>query len=641
VSTESHLPDTSLASDKGVCPLRLLFRGAVLMILMACVLCACTPALAEVSKADRALAEQVFQQLLAAVPLPNQAPWPPTLEMVDKDEINAFATMRKKNDGTNYPVVVCYAGLIQRDIEGNADRFAYVLGHELSHHILGHTRAMSGETEFLKATFSRDQEIAADRTGMALALRANYSYRGGLSAIRRMIDLGLNYSSFEGLSADHPSWFDRIALLDKDQAGLWRSMSSFDNGVYFLLVQNYALAERAFRQVTKDFPGSYEAWANLGYALLMQYADSLDTEDLRRFDVGQIVVGGFYRRPKSLESKVRGLNEEMWWDAVGALREAIRLKPDLSLPKANLGIAYLFRPAGKDPGKAAQLLEEASQLAQNDPSLDPVSQLTEQINLAVAYAAEGNNDKALAAFGHIETSLKKASPAGLTGASAVSNAISYNRAILLAQSPDSQRQRLAIGELENYLRHTGSSLAWWPLAYQRYSRLCKQFGLEPKAEAELLSQMTVRFRPVAALELTGGQIALGESFAEARGYLGSGGVSSPVVPNTNLVQVSYPGQGIKVMGTDEVLAIALSGEHAPRLFVREMGLGAKATELEIGMTSEELDRALGDSDYDFRQLADPNLNYRFYSDLGVAVLTKNGKVIELLIGQLPKRKVGF
>ena len=133
----------------------------------------------------------------------------------------------------------------------------------------------------------------------------------------------------------------------------------------------------------------------------MQYADSLDTDDLRRFDVGQIVVGGFYRRPKSLEVKVRGINEELWWDAVGALRESIRLKPDLSLPKANLGVAYLFRPAGKDPGKAAQFLEEASQLAGGDPSLDPVSRLAEDINLAVAYAALGDTDKAMTTLGQV------------------------------------------------------------------------------------------------------------------------------------------------------------------------------------------------------------------------------------------------
>jgi tetratricopeptide (TPR) repeat protein len=599
------------------------------------------PVSAEVNESDRALAEQVFQRLLISVTPPTDMPWPPKLEIIDKDEINAFAVMRSQGSG-QYPVVVCYDGLLKRVVEGNADRIAYVLGHEISHHTLGHTRANTGGTEFLRATFSRDQEIAADRKGMELALRAGYSYVGGLSAIRKMIDLGLNYSSFEGLAADHPSWLDRIALLDKEQAGLWRAMSSFDNGVYFLLVQNYPLAERAFRQVTKDFPGSYEAWANLGYALLMQYADSLDTDDLRHFDVGQVVVGGFYRRPKSLEVKVRGINEELWWDAVGALRESIRLKPDLSLPKANLGVAYLFRPAGKDPGKAAQFLEEASQLAAGDPSLDPVSRLAEDINLAVAYAALGDTDKAMTTLGRVENSLKNAEDSrSFRGDRSLSNALAYNHALLLAQSPDGQRQHLAIGELENYLRKTDSSLAWWQLAYQRYSILCKQSGTVPKTEDALLSQTTVRFRPVAALDLSKGQIALGETLAEVRGQLGAEASTAPVVRGTNVVKLDYPNQGIKVIGADEVLAIVLCSDRASAVSIREMGLGTKFIQLKVGMTSAELDRLLGDSDYDFRQLVDPDLNYRFYSDLGIAVLSQGGKVSELVISQIPKKRVGF
>jgi tetratricopeptide (TPR) repeat protein len=618
-----------------------LFRHFCLTVLLLTAVVICTPALAEVSESDRALAEQVFQQLLVSVPPPTDMPWPPKLEIIDKDEINAFAAMRRQDDG-QYPAVVCYNGLLRRVVEGNADRVAYVLGHEISHHILGHTRATAGGTEFLRATFSRDQEIAADRKGMELALRANYSYLGGLSAIRKMIDLGLNYSSFEGLAAEHPSWFDRIALLDKEQAALWRAMSSFDNGVYFLLVQNYPLAERAFRQVTKDFPGSYEAWANLGYALLMQYADSLDTEDLRRFDVGQIVVGGFYRRPKSLEGKVRGINEELWWDAVGALRESIRLKPDLSLPKANLGVAYLFRPAGTDPGKAAQFLEEASQLADKDSSLDPVSRLAEDINLAVAYAALGSTEKAMSTLSQVETSLKNGDRSLFRGDGSVSNALTYNHALLLAQSPDGERQRLAIGELENYLRQTDSSLAWWQLAYQRYAILCKQSGgAAPKTESALLSQTTVRFRPVATLDLSRGQIALGQSLAEAKGQLGAASSSSPIVRGTNVVRLDYTNQGIKVIGTDEVLAIILFGDKASAVSIREMGLGTKSIELKVGMTSADLDHLLGDSDYDFRQLVDPDLNYRFYSDLGIAVLSQGGKIAELVISQVPKRKVGF
>ncbi|HWZ43225.1 MAG TPA: hypothetical protein VNW97_07095, partial [Candidatus Saccharimonadales bacterium] len=250
-------------------------------------------------------------------------------------------------------------------------------------------------------------------------------------------------------------------------------------------------------------------------------------------------------------------------------------------------------------------------------------------------------EKAMKTLGQVEVSLQQEDPRALRAAGAVSSALLYNRAFLLARSPDNQRQRLAMGELENYLRHSGSALAWWQLAYQRYSGLCKYSGATPKTEAALLSQTEVRFRPVAALEIDRTQIALGESLMEAKKQLGAVSASNPLVRGTNLVLLEYPDRGIKLMGTDEVLAIVLSGDQAPALPIREMGLGAKSAELRVGMTSAELDQQLGESGYDFRQLVDPELNYRFYSDLGIAVLTKDGKVIELVIGQVPKRKVGI
>jgi hypothetical protein len=163
----------------------------------------------------------------------------------------------------------------------------------------------------------------------------------------------------------------------------------------------------------------------------------------------------------------------------------------------------------------------------------------------------------------------------------------------------------------------------------------------PKTEGALLSQTTVRFRPVATLDLSSGRIALGQSLTEAEGQLGAASSNTPVVRGTNVVRLDYPNQGIKVIGTDEVLAIILCGDKASAVRIREMGLGTKFIELKVGMTSADLDRLLGNSDYDFRQLVDPDLNYRFYSDLGIAVLSQGGKITELVISQVPKRKVGF
>src|SRR5262249_4904620 len=151
------------------------------------------------------------------------------------------------------------------DPDGDDDRLAFVLGHELAHVALGHVvRPRQGETGFVQLAFGRKQEADADLKGMELALKAGYSFRRGRTVIDRMKRLGLTYSSFEGLGADHPSWNDRLTAMDRDQATLWRAMAAFEDGVFFLCGEQYASAETCFRAVVKEFPDCHEAWANLG-----------------------------------------------------------------------------------------------------------------------------------------------------------------------------------------------------------------------------------------------------------------------------------------------------------------------------------------------------------------------------------------
>jgi len=58
------------------------------------------------------------------------------------------------------------------------------------------------------------------------------------------------------------------------------------------------------------------------------------------------------------------------------------------------------------------------------------------------------------------------------------------------------------------------------------------------------------------------------------------------------------------------------------------------------MTADELERLLGDQDYDLRQLENPAVHYRFYRRLGLAVrVERGGKVQELVIAQIPDREI--
>ncbi len=599
---------------------------------------------AEISQSDRDLVERVSHRLLAVTdPVPDYI-WPPTFGVLDEEKnINAHA-FAADEDGKALPRVEVWTGLLHQVIQGDPDRLALILGHELGHVTLRHiVRKPRGQTPFVRTVFTREQEIAADCKGIELTLRAGYSHRRALKGFQRMIDLGLAYSSVEGLGVDHPSWAERMTYLDKDQSALWRAMGAFDDGRYFLLCEQYGSAERCFRAVTREFPNCHEAWANLGYALLMRYCDSLETDDLRRFDLGQLVVGGFYHRPESLEEKIRGVNEGLWRDAVGALREALRLKPALVLAKANLGVAYLVNPAGKDVKQATRYLDEAAEAAEADKALNPLMRATVLINAGVADLAGGHPEVGARMLDRGEQigrgfagerPMRPAPPA-------LSAALLYNRALLLADSSTEGPRRSAVAQIETYLQITSPASTWWPLAYERYAAMCKKLGLPAKDEGELKRTTHPQPRPLTEVEVGDGiALSLDEPMAGVTDRLGEG-QAVPVVAGTDLVRRRYPRRGIDLLATDRVLAICLRGPESPVLRLRDAGLGAGAKVLRVGMTKPELEQILEEREYDFRELDTPDVNYRFYPELGLAVRIRNDRVEELVVTRIPRRPMPF
>jgi hypothetical protein len=113
----------------------------------------------------------------------------------------------------------------------------------------------------------------------------------------------------------------------------------------------------------------------------------------------------------------------------------------------------------------------------------------------------------------------------------------------------------------------------------------------------------------------------------------------PAIRGANLVRLVYPDLGTEIIGASEVLAIRLKGKSAPALDIRSSGLGSTSTTIRIGMSREKLEEIVADQDYDYRQIDDPDVNYRFYRGLGLAVRLQEGTVDELALVQVPDRIV--
>jgi hypothetical protein len=617
---------------------------------------------------DEALVKRVWARLVASAQKPAvpEILWPPTCTIENNPLVNAHATVAvelkplppdKKTKEKEFevklqPRVIIFRGMLEKvihtpadkDMDAVADRLAYVLSHELCHITLRHCfdeNKPGISTEPLqRKVFDREKEIAADRHGAELALKAGFSLRRGMESIRRMQRLGMDYSSFEGLLANHPSWNDRLVFLDREQAGLWRAMSAFENGSFFLMTEQFASAEVCFRQVTREFPKCYEAWSNLGHSLLMQYCDGLDAYDLRRFKIGQLYVGGFYRRPQSLEPVSRGIQTKIWWEAVACLEKSLALKKEQPLTSSNLGIAYLVHADGKpDLAKACKYLNEAAAMAKKDVTLDASTRAGILINAGVA---DLRADRVKEGLEKIRQGERYGSTffAGIikTGVNEdLQGALLYNRASVAAQAAEKPRQQEALDQYEQYLQSPGAAAAWWPLAYESYLGLAKKLGAEPKERNELAREEQRVHRMISSVKLPSGiTLTLSEPVSEAAARLGE---KAPVFSRSRLSRIRYASQGVEVLATDRILAIHMRGDRAPPIPLRSYGLGGETEILRLNMPVTEFSRVVGNEPFDMRALDDATNLYRFYPYLGLAVRLDKEKVTDLAIVQIPRARL--
>ncbi|AUH34463.1 M48 family metallopeptidase [Paracoccus tegillarcae] len=146
-------------------------------------------------------------------------------------EPNAFQTV----DSTGRPIIGFTLSLIAAT--RNADELAFVVGHEASHHILGHLGqksraatagaalgtilgAYTGDATVVRTaqqigasisarSFSKEWELEADYLGAIVTLNAGYDPRNGARFFARIPDPG------DRILGTHPSRASRIAQVDR------------------------------------------------------------------------------------------------------------------------------------------------------------------------------------------------------------------------------------------------------------------------------------------------------------------------------------------------------------------------------------------------------------------------------------------
>ena len=620
------------------------------------ILCA-SSANAEITDKHRDVTQKTFDRLIEAIDRPEGWDvWPPKLDIVDSPGVQAIA-YPSETDGGLTPNVEVYVGLIEKVADYDPDILAFVIGHEIGHLVYFHSRQAAerfekyGRVKISTAitAANRDEELEADFFGMQVALKAGFSHRGVRRALVGMAkSMGKNdYCSFEGLRASHPSWDMRASYLQQDevQRELWRSMIAFKNGVLFLETENYIHAEFCFRKVVEEFPDCYEGWANLGYSLLMQYADALDEVDLKSFDIGHIVVGGFYRRPDSLSSQLRGIDEDLWFDATGAFREALRIKDrldvddDMILVKANLAVAYLIHPSGKQVGEAEKYFEEVFRLLDDrdkEKQLDPLVRAGILVNAGAGRPLD--ESRVTQALQELQQ-VARENPDDEPQVETLTAALGYSQALQLAATGKPEDRSSAVPLLEKYLTSISPANAWWPVAYEEYRKLMDTAGKTAKSKEDFKAPGVHDWRTVTSVTLSNDQaIGLSQLFDDLQEKLGEADTVIPVIEGTNLKRHTYDEYGVSLLASRDVLAVFLTSPHSPTVKLMRPGLGGEAEELALGMQRSKLESLLGDEwEVEFASIDDPDRVYHLYRDVGIAVRYDDANVSELVLVMVPRK----
>lgn len=595
---------------------------------------------AEDQKLFRQVMDRLLQTELVRKSYPSHCLWPPRVFIQPRSAkiFNAFAGPMSRDPDSGKLLVRAFIseGYMNKVVAGDPDILAAIMGHELAHVTRGHL-GNKITIDLAGLDLSREQEFEADLEGVKIAVAAGFPYRSGVkSAFREWKVLG-DRPGFHANMTTHPSWTDRLAMLDKQRPQLWKAMSAFQNGYFFLHAEQYSTAEKCFENVIEDFPDCAEAWANLGYARLMQYCDGLDEKDLRRYGIGPFVAGCFYARPFGLVP-IRG-DDAMWRKAVKALETALEKDPNLVLARANLGLAYLVHPDEKNPEKALSYFRKAYN--QKDKGLDDLNMAALLVNFGVAEQAAGLTKNAAEKFRLARKLLPEVK--GLPIRDQLGLALLYNEALVSAASLDPADKARAFIAFEEYLALASPDSAWWALAREQYEKLGMDLGRE-LLPAEKLSK---RFgdnlwRVLTSIEASPGKlITLSDSTREVLKRLGRADRAGvPIFHRSKVKRYYAAAPGLDLLGGDKVLAIFLTSHQAPPVSVQGRGLGTMKHELRVGMPVKEFAAMVKDQPVENRYIDNPSVAYMFLPTMGLGIRTEDGRVSQIVLAQVP-RKQGF
>lgn len=239
--------------------------GALMIVLSA------VASAADFTQADL---EGIVHELDAFLPHNADYQYPVKCSIVQKDDINAYATI-EDIDGQAKPQaeMVVFTGYVNF-VKGDKDMIRAVVAHELAHLSKGHPTKGGFKVNDVQTLYVRQIEMEADAVGCAALVAAGHPKSDMVKMLLMLDEIGKDTPLMHQLGADHPSGAVRAAAV-ADNPLVYRSLADFQLGNAFMESRQFAQAESAYERAIGKEPKFGEAYVNLAQARLMDYYDKL------------------------------------------------------------------------------------------------------------------------------------------------------------------------------------------------------------------------------------------------------------------------------------------------------------------------------------------------------------------------------
>lgn len=413
--------------------------------------------------------EKVVAELDKVIPHNAHFKYPIQCTLVDKPDVNAYATALKEGSDLRATMVV-YTGLA-KGTNNDVRLIRACVAHELTHLSRGHTSGTVPAASDLTTLWTRQMEYDADKYGAEALVKAGYAKKDMIDLLLFLDrDQGRNGMWLSRLTADHADPKARAAELADDPKAL-KALMFFDTGLAYEDARSHLYAKKLFDAAALTWPALTEAHTNSAKCALMFYYDNLPVavrNSWWRPDFGPLITTPHAAPAQAVE--VTDEDREKWKDALEAANIAVSKNPDSSDAQEILALTQVLEPDAKKDvvQKGVDWFKAAGAKATND-SL----KLRYANNAGVGFQRTGDLDSAYAS---IITAQK--------GTTTFNSALGENLGLVVVKGRSKEDDTLAANVLFTWLGDTPGKSPRWKTVKKTFDDICAQAGLTSKAIPE-------------------------------------------------------------------------------------------------------------------------------------------------------------